>query len=114
MPQINNWIHVVVLPLGLAAFALYLLFEYLKSKGRKPKWLMHVACVLVATALIGGLLLHYFGAQEAANSPNQAVQPTSVKQETKGDQSPAISSQGDVSITYGEQRTKDNRKGRSR
>lgn len=53
------WIDVVTNPLGLAGFALFLVFWFLsrRAKQQSYKWLPFVAVVMACFALIGGLLL---------------------------------------------------------
>jgi len=57
----GEWAKVVTQPLGLAGFALFLIFGYL-AKVEKPnilRWLSPVGVVLAAGALVGGLALAY-------------------------------------------------------
>ena len=48
-------------PLGLAAFALFLVFTFLgrTRQFKRPTWLSPVAFVMAAAALVGGLILAY-------------------------------------------------------
>ena len=56
----KEWIKVVTDPMGLAGFALFLVFTFLARKGKKPAWLAAGAFAMACLALVGGLTLAYF------------------------------------------------------
>jgi hypothetical protein len=94
-------------PLGLAGYALALVFGLIGKLGPSDRlpWLLPSAIVLAAVSIVGGLLLArvQIGRQvaKASGKPSAAVTSTGARQVTTGDQSPAISGAQDVSITYG-------------
>jgi len=108
----NFWVKVVSMPLGFAAFALFLVFGILKSRGKKPAWLLPSAVALATIAIIGGLILQ-FASFPLEGKPKAGSQGT-VSQESNGDQSPVINSHGDVTVTYGEKTKGDSPKGGGR
>jgi hypothetical protein len=107
----SEWVKVVTNPLGLAGFALFLVFAFLaKVKGKNsPRWPALVAVTMAVVALVGGLALAY--RQGSSPSPAQtqpgpppapAKQQTNqkIEQTTSGPGSPAVQGvQGDVNIT---------------
>ena len=107
----NQWIKVVTEPLGLAGFALFLVFGYLakaKSKDER-RWLSPIALVIAAIALIGGLSLAYVRSPKPAPAPVEVAKPQiparqqsnqQVQQTSTGAGSPNVQGvQGDVTIT---------------
>lgn len=105
----QDWTKVVTEPLGLAGFALFLVFgvlSRLKAKEER-RWLGPVASAMAVLALAGGLTLAYVKtsretAQQGAPAgrPNQTQSNTSVQQTTTGAGSPVVQGvQGDVTIT---------------
>lgn len=108
----NQWVRVVSLPLGLVAFSLYLVFGLLRGKGKKPKWLLPIFIALISVAIVGGLIAEY--APLRSESKPEVKQEEIVRQETKGDQSPAINSRGNATVTYGEKSKPDSPKGGAR
>ncbi|SRR6266849_7956140 len=99
-------------PLGLAGYALALVFGLIGKLGPSDRlpWLLPSAIALAAVSVVGGLLLARVQMQTQANKSRgkQAPPATSagVTQVTTGDQSPAISGAQDVSITYGASKKK--------
>jgi hypothetical protein len=57
----SEWTKVVTSPLGLAGFALFLVFGYLAKVKRSDerRWLAPVAVFVAVAALVGGLVLAY-------------------------------------------------------
>jgi hypothetical protein len=108
----NQWVKVVSLPLGLVAFSLYLVFGLLKGEGKKPAWLLPMFLALVSIAIVGGLIAEY-GPLRSESKPG-AKQEETVRQETKGDQSPVINSRGNATVTYGEKSKPDSPKAGAR
>ncbi len=103
----QDWTKVVTEPLGLAGFALFLIFgvlSRLKAK-QERRWLAPVASAMAVLALGGGLVLAYFKTAATAQPPRKtspaAVQTNSnVQQTTTGKGSPIVQGvQGDVTIT---------------
>lgn len=115
MPQLRSdamseWTKVVTHPLGLAGFALFLLFGYLARTKRsdRRRWLSPVAFALAGIALIGGLVLAYVQVPKPVAAPLQTDKPPAptqqqtdqVQQTTTGQGSPAVQGvQGNVTIT---------------
>ena len=108
----SEWTKVVTDPLGLVAFALFLVFGLLaKIKQRKERrWLSAAAGVMAVAALASGLVLAYLRIQkESSTDSPQAHQPPAtsmqqtnqqVQQTTTGPCRPAVQGvQGEVSIT---------------
>src|SRR5215472_5764380 len=103
----QDWTKVVTEPLGLAGFALFLVFGVLarlKAKDER-RWLAPVASAMAFLALAGGLVLAYFKAALAPqpavkNQPAPAQTNANVQQTTTGKGSPIVQGvQGDVTIT---------------
>lgn len=61
----NAWAKVVTQPLGLAGFALFVVFSVVAQKSRTTKagWMTTGAFLMACIALVGGLLLAYLTAQ---------------------------------------------------
>jgi len=79
----KEWIKVVTDPMGLAGFALFLVFTVLARKGKKPAWLAAGAFAMACVALAGGLILAYFRVRTNPNpssttTPSTASQPSPV------------------------------------
>ena len=113
----DKWIPVVTDPLGLAGFALFLVFSFLSLKRRSldAHWIMASFITLAAVGLLGGLGLAYLRSGQTGPSPSKETgappvaqrepapngQQTSspARQETHGSQSPTVSGvQGNVTI----------------
>jgi hypothetical protein len=127
--MITDWTKVVTDPLGLAGFALSLVFTSLSRlqrvrQGTVGRWFAPVAYLLAAGCIVGGLFLAYQHESIKSNIPDprtttvsaphdQGDRPQtpvtsapgtisgSVKQESRGSQSPNITSAGGVSVQYG-------------
>ena len=107
----NPWTKVIMHPLGLAGFALFLLFSYLGrlKKGDKRRWMAPSAIIIGVVALAGGLFLSYIqisSERPAPVEPSTKIatpsqqQTNQVRQSTTGAGSPAVQGvQGDVTIT---------------
>ncbi len=74
----KDWIQVVTDPMGLAGFALFLVFTIVAKRGKKASWLTTGAFAMACIALVGGLTLAYFRirAAPAPTLPGTARQPT--------------------------------------
>jgi hypothetical protein len=106
----NDWTKVVTEPLGLAGFALFLVFGLLsRVKGQtERRWLGPLASGMAILALAGGLVLAYLKVSQREPSqmtPAAAVkaapptQTNQVQQTTTGAGSPVVQGvQGDVII----------------
>jgi hypothetical protein len=111
MIAMGEWTKVVTHPLGLAGFALFLVFGCLARAKRNDerRWLSPAAVILALVALVGGLLIAYRQAPKPAPQPIQAIQPqppakqqsnSKVQQTSTGEGSPNVQGvQGDVTIT---------------
>jgi hypothetical protein len=94
---------IVTHPLGLAGYALALVFGLIAKFGPSEEWpwLPAAAVALALLCIVGGLILasRQAGAKESYKfSPGET---TAVKQESKGDQSPNVAnSKGAVNISY--------------
>jgi hypothetical protein len=120
---VNKWTDVVTDPLGLAGFALFLVFSLLALRRRGPqeRWVVVSFVLLAAVGLVGGLSLAYVKQRRPEPNPPAAItQPLpsqgaqspvaipksagarEIRQETHGAQSPAISEvEGPVTIIQG-------------
>jgi prepilin signal peptidase PulO-like enzyme (type II secretory pathway) len=109
MDNIDAWTQVITNPLGLAGFALFLVFSLLAKFGlkNKPGWMVVVAFMMALIALVGGLALAW--KQHSAvdvNTESISKQTTHSKQITHGAKSPAIQNvEGDVIINFSEEET---------
>lgn len=86
-------------PLGLAGFALALVFGVLSTRLRRtaPPWWPTVAILLAAVALIGGLLLAYI---------EPSVSTTPVEHQTASSERPVKATEAKPSIVPSERRVK--------
>ena len=115
------WIKVVTEPLGLAGFALFLIFGYLAKVKRddERRWLSPVAFAIAAVALIGCLAIAYVQipkpVQPSAPSvqtskpaaPTQQQTNQQIQQTSTGEGSPNVQGvQGDVTITVDQSKGK--------
>lgn len=98
----TSWIKVVTHPLGLAGFALFLVFSFLgKSRQRKkPTWIAPSAFAMAFITLVGGMALAYLqSSRPPAMSGGQQI--GTIEQTTNGGSSPNIAGVqgGDVSVS---------------
>ena len=105
------WTEVVTHPLGLAGFALFLVFAFLAKIKRRDerRWLIPFSLAMAMIALLAGLALAYWqsrepgtpvGVQPSAATPSPIQPQPSIQQETHGDASPAVADvEGNVTIT---------------
>ena len=95
------WIKVVTHPLGLAGFALFLVFSFLgKSRqGKKPTWLAPSAFAMAFITLVGGIALAYLqSSRPAGTSGGQQI--GTIQQTASGASSPNVAGvQGNVSVS---------------
>lgn len=106
MEDMQSWIKVVMEPLGLAGFALFLVFGFLARTGlvKGQRWLAVSAVSMAIVALIGGLGLSWVKSRPTAaptqNTTSTLAAPTPPAiQTTHGAQSPAVQNvQGSVII----------------
>jgi hypothetical protein len=111
-----SWIRVITQPLGLAGFALFLIFGYLAKAKQKDqrRWFSPAAAALAIISVSGGLVLAYVQISKPSTPiPQIGVAPiqqqqNQVQQTTTGPGSPAVQGvQGDVTVNVdqsGEQR----------
>ena len=110
----SDWTKVVTNPLGLAGFALFLVFAYLRVRGPKERrWLAPIAAFLAIAALTGGLVLAYLQLPKPVLTPaktnkqTQPPQPCAAQQNSTGEGSPNIQCvQDDVTISVDQSRGK--------
>lgn len=107
----HDWAKVLTEPLGLAGFALFLVFGALSriKRDKERRWFGPLAMAMAVLALTGGLTLAYLKRPPQAapqTVPAPAAQPASktqtnvVEQTTTGAGSPAVQGvQGDVTIS---------------
>ena len=89
----KHWAKVVVYPLGLAGFALLVLYLFSRNQSL-PSWLAPIAVLL---AIGGGVLLALVDRVRPSKDPKGPL----VQQHSKGDQSPNLSSgTGNVRLDY--------------
>jgi len=69
----QEWTKVVTHPLGLAGFALFLVFSLLARAKRRDerRWIFPVSLVMAVFALVGGLSLAY---RQGKNTPATVIQ----------------------------------------
>jgi hypothetical protein len=94
---------IVTHPLGLAGYALALVFGLIGTLGPSNdiSWLVPAAIALATVCIIGGLVLANGQVSKVRKSSPPVASTTGVTQHTQGDQSPAISgTSGDVSLSY--------------
>jgi tetratricopeptide (TPR) repeat protein len=106
--NMTDWIKVLTHPLGLAGFALFLVFGFLAKvkKNVERRWVSQAAVTLACAALAGGLILAYIQVPKSPTPSTQTniapanQQTNQVQQSTAGPGSPAVQGvQGDVTIT---------------
>jgi hypothetical protein len=114
----GEWTKVVTNPLGLAGFALFLVFGYLAkmNKGGERRWIAPMAFALAMAALLGGLAIAYVQVPRASQPAAQTSQPPApakqqtnqqVRQTSTGDGSPNVQGvQGNVTITVDQSKGK--------
>ena len=124
-----EWAKVLVHPLGLVGYALFLLFSLLAHAKRRDerRWILPAALVAAGIALFGGLGLAYQNVDRQAHE-KLAAQPTpsstpaprakqdvrQVTQKSTGDCNPNVISTGTVTVNCSEQTKKQpSHKGRS-
>jgi hypothetical protein len=104
------WAKVVSEPLGLAGFALFLIFTYLGKvkSGDKRRWISPVAFGCAAATLLAGFGLAYLQIAKPLPPPVSAAKPAAsaaqqinhVQQSSTGPGSPNVQGvKGDVTIT---------------
>jgi hypothetical protein len=95
----GNWIRVVTQPLGLAGFALFLMFTFIgrqRKKTPRAQWAFYAAACV---ALVGGLTVAYRQGSGQTNAPKtQQMQIGNIQQNSTGNQTVnAAGVQGNVS-----------------
>lgn len=109
--NIAPWTKIVTHPLGLAAFALFLVFTFLggNRRSKQPRWLSPVAFGLAGIALVGGLILAY-RANESSHQHPSSQTIGSIQQSAVGSVNSNVAGvTGDVSVRVsGPSRLSDN------
>jgi len=113
-----EWTKVLIHPLGLTGYTLFLLFGLLAHVKRRDErhWILPTALLAAGVALLGGLGLAYHGVGSQPQQPttlsSSPSQTSFVQQNDHPQQSSASSSspniqgvQGDVNVTYEEPQT---------
>ena len=88
-----DWTKVVTQPVGLAGYALSLVFGYVAkaTKSQERPWLAPAAFLLAAVALFGGLFLSYRSTATAAVAPPPVTcNNQDAKASTTGNGSPIV------------------------
>ncbi|NQU06070.1 MAG: tetratricopeptide repeat protein [Calditrichaeota bacterium] len=113
MDDMNVWVKYLANPLVLIGFCFMLLMKFLGvvfkrsnltiySGGlirlfwRTYKWLIYLSVLII----ILGFALSFYNASSKESFNNTSEKQKDISQNTKGDQSPAVTADGDVSITY--------------
>ena len=103
----NKWTNVVTDPLGLAGFALFLVFSFvaLRRQSQKPRWIVMSFITLAFLAILGGIGLSYLrqSGQRPVVIPASAPPGSKqIEQQTSGSHSPAVADvHGNVTIIQG-------------
>jgi hypothetical protein len=94
----NSWVQVVTHPLGLAGFALFLVFSFLGRMKKKPDWFPIGAYAMAILALVGGLFIAY---RQESPSPVAAAdqQIGSIQQTQIGTGANVADVKGPVTVT---------------
>jgi len=104
------WVKVITDPLGLAGFALFLLFGLIArlTRNRERQWISRVAVATAVLTLVGCFAVEFLGTAKSTDVPKDKAaagstpqkQSNEVHQSTSGPGSPAVQGvQGDVAIT---------------
>lgn len=114
--SVNEWVKVLIHPLGLTGYALFLLFGLMARAKRRNerRWILPVTLLGACMALAGGIGLAYRDTSRTAQdpvkslsaaSPSMAQQPQQderIQQRSSGANSPNVQgTEGDVTFTYG-------------
>lgn len=112
-PSMTEWSKVLIHPLGLIGFVLFLLFGLLgrAKRNAERRWILPVALAAAAVALLGGIGLAYWEVTNqnrapVASSPSSASPSQQVNKAnqatTSGNNSPIVedTQSSSVSITY--------------
>jgi hypothetical protein len=110
----SEWTKVLIHPLGLTGYVLFLLFGLVARAKRRDerRWILPVTLIAAGIVLVGGLGLAYREVDRQAHEPVTvlpAPTPTlqqqsneQIQQRSTGDNSPNVQgTQGDVNLTYG-------------
>jgi hypothetical protein len=111
----SEWIKVVVQPLGLTGYALFLLFGFLtRTKRRKERrWILGITLIAASITLMGGMALAWRDLRQPDHSISVSPVSTPASQQrlqkqndrpqsTTGSNSPNVQGvQGDVNFSYG-------------
>jgi len=111
--DMSSWTKVVVYPLGLAGFSIFMLYLFSK-KTSVPLWLIALTTL---TALAGGILLAYVDRSRSNSSPERSpstpgkepfdqtqARPSDIQQSSSGANSPNVANvKGPVSFDYSRQ-----------
>lgn len=106
----QEWVKVVVQPLGLAGFALFLVFGLLARSKRSDerRWLSVTAAVMAFAALAGGMTLAFVKERASAAAAAAAAKPAAPQVQsiqTNGSASPVFVGSGPVNFTANQSST---------
>lgn len=110
-----QWAKVLIHPLGLAGYTLFLLFGLLARSKRRDerRWILPAALVATGVALLGGIGLAYRDVSHSLRTPVTAIPPSAptptlqqsndhISQSSVDVQSPNLQGvQGSIILTYG-------------
>lgn len=99
--DMKSWIHVVTQPLGLAGFALFLVFSFVgkNRKGKKPDWMSPAAFFMAAICIAAGIALDF---RQTPNSSKPALNQeiSKIQQTATGTSNSNVAGvQGNVSVS---------------
>lgn len=101
----SDWTRVVTDPLGIAGFALFLVFGLLArlKAGRERRWLSRASIILASVALLGGLSLAYIRLtrEMATAGKSQVPQQSTSSPPTKGGPGQPITVTGNDNAVVG-------------
>lgn len=92
----HAWINAVTNPLGLAGFALFLVFTFLGRRKKKPEWIPIAAYGMAVIALVGGVFIAY---RQESRAPPANQQIGNIQQTSTGTSANVAGVQGPVTVS---------------